>query len=233
MPERVKRLAGRAWRLANRALSRAWLARRLRACPVELERLGHGPAACWVPRGIAPGAVAYCGGVGLDASYDFALAEAKRLDVHSFDPTPAAIAFMARENRGRVAFHPWGLMDRDGILRLHAPFDPAHANWFAENLHGTAETVEVECLSIATVMARLGHGRIDLMKLDIEGSWFAVIPAMLAAGVRPATLCVEFDSPAPLVRVRRVVLALEAAGYALAARDGDNAAFVLLKGQPG
>lgn len=232
MPERLRRLAGRAWRTANRMLSRGWLARRLRPGVARLERLGEGHAAWWVPEDIAPGAIAYCGGVGLDATYDFALVERKRLEVHSFDPTPAAIAFMERENRGRVRCHPWGLMDRDGTMRFHAPFDATHANWFAENLHGTQETFAAECLTIPSVMARLGHARIDLLKLDIEGSWFAVVPAMLAAGVRPPTLCIEFDSPAPLARVRQVVLALETAGYALAARDGDNAAFVLTAGDP-
>lgn len=217
---------GRAWRRANRAVSRAWLSRRVTQSPVPLELLGEGHAAWWVPTDIGPGAIAYCGGVGLDATYDFALAERKQLDVHSFDPTPAAIAYMARENNGRVSLHPWGILDEDRKVRFHAPFDPTHANWFAENIHHTADTFEAQCLTVKSIMQRLGHSRIDLLKIDIEGSWPGVLRQMLADGIHPETLCVEFDSPAPLWRVRPVVLALEQAGYRAVARIADNVAFV-------
>lgn len=217
---------GRIWRKLNRLVSRRWLARRLVASPAALVRLGHGHAAWWAPAAIAPGSVAYCGGVGLDATYDFALADALGLEVHSFDPTPHAIAYMARENRGRVQFHPWGMMGEDRVVQFHAPFDLAHGNWFAENLHATDRTFSAECLTIGSIMRRLGHRRIDLLKIDIEGSWFSVIPAMLAEGIHPPVVCIEFDSPAPLWRVRQVTLALEAAGYRAVDREGDNVVFV-------
>lgn len=210
----------------NRLISRAWLATRVRPGDYAFQRFGQGHASWWVTDDMPSGAIAYCGGVGLDASFDFALAEEKGMEVHSFDPTPGSIAYMERENRGRVAFHPWGLSNKDAVLRFHAPHNRAHANWFIDNLHGTDVFFEAECYTIGTIMKKLGHGRIDLLKIDIEGSWARVIAAMLDERIHPRILCVEFDSPAPLPKVRATVRRLESAGYVLARRDKENCVFV-------
>ncbi|MFC3098007.1 FkbM family methyltransferase [Alteraurantiacibacter palmitatis] len=217
---------GQAWRRANRLISRRWLETQIRPTKRALQMYGQGHAAWWVPADIAPGSIAYCGGVGLDATFDFALAEEKRLEVHSFDPTPRAIAYIEQENHGRVHFHPWGLLDRNEVMRFHAPADPRHVNFFIENLHNTSDYFEAECLTIGTIMQRLGHDRIDLLKIDIEGSWLPVLSRMLDDRIYPATLCVEFDSPAPLSRVRPIVKRLQQAGYMLVRRDKENCVFL-------
>ena len=222
----AKVLLGRIWRKANRLISRAWLRTQVQRSHYQFERFGEGHAAWWVLSDIEPGKVAYCGGVGLDATFDFTLAEAKGLEVHSFDPTPHSIEYMARENRGRVAFHPWGLLDRNETIRFHAPIDRAHANWFVDNLHDTKDFFEAPCFTLATIMEKLGHEEIELLKIDIEGSWNRVLARMLEDRIYPRILCVEFDSPAPLLRVRKTVRSLKKAGYTLARRDKENCVFV-------
>lgn len=194
--------------------------------PFAFVRFGEGHAAWWVLADIAPNSVAYCGGVGLDATFDFEIAEKMNMEVHSFDPTPGSIAFMERENRGRVHFHPWGLLDHDTTVRFHAPLNSTHANWFVDNLHDTDEFFEAECWTIGTIMHKLRHDKIDLLKIDIEGSWGRVLRRMLADEIYPRVLCVEFDSPAPLLRVRKTVRALQDAGYILTRRDKENCVFV-------
>lgn len=226
----LKRYAGGAWRRANRYVSRAWLRTQLRPGERTFERFGEGHAAWWVPSDTQPGAVAYCGGVGQDATFDFALAEEKGMEVHSFDPTPGSIAYMERENGGRVHFHPWGMLDNDKVMRFHAPANPKHANWFIDNLHSTEDFFEAHCFTMQTIMSKLGHSSIELLKIDIEGSWGQVISSMLASGIRPRTVCVEFDSPAPIARVRRITKALQNAGYELVRRDKENCLFVMQSG---
>lgn len=223
----MQQFVRRAARRLSRQVSMAWLQQQLVPSDIPFQRFGEGHAAWYARADSAKDTIAYCGGVGQDATFDFALADRLRMDVHSFDPTPGSIAYMARENRGRVQFHPWGMLDRDDIIRFYAPTDRRHANWFAENLHGTSEFFEAEVYSIASIMRKLGHDRIDLLKIDIEGSWHRVLSGMLDAGIRPPTVCVEFDSPAPLGRVRPIVRRLQQAGYALVRRDHENCVFVL------
>ncbi len=222
----LKLYAGRAWRRGNRILSRAWLRLQVKQGGEQWERYGEGHAAWWVTSDITPGSIAYCGGVGVDATFDFAIAEKKGMQVHSFDPTPTSIAYMERENAGRVQFHPWGMLDRDETMRFHAPLNPNHPNWFIDNLHGTDDYFEAECLTIPSIMQKLGHDAVELLKIDIEGSWAPVIDAMIKGGVYPRIVCVEFDSPAPILRVRRTVKQLNQAGYRLARRDKENCVFI-------
>lgn len=222
----VKVIVGRVWRRFNRLAARAWLATQVDSGGPSLLRFGEGHAAWWALADTPAGAIAYCGGVGMDATFDFALADELGLEVHSFDPTPSSIAYMERENRGRVNFHTWGMLDRDATIRFHAPLDASHANWFVDNLHGTSDYFEAECFTIKTIMAKLGHDHIDLLKIDIEGSWGQVLQSMLQDGIHPKLLCVEFDSPAPLPRVRKSVQALKQAGYSLVAREKENCVFV-------
>lgn len=223
----LNRYAGGVWRRLNRYISRAWLSGQIKGDGFSFERYGKGHAAWWVPSDTKSGAIAYCGGVGLDATFDFALADEKGMVVHSFDPTPGSIAYMERENSGRVNFHPWGMLDRDQVVRFHSPANPKHANWFIDNLHGTTDYFEAPCYTIQSIMTQLGHDQIELLKIDIEGSWGQVLTSMLESGVRPRTVCVEFDSPAPLSRVRGMTKALQNAGYVLARRDKENCVFVL------
>jgi hypothetical protein len=75
-------------------------------------------------------------------------------------------------------------------------------------------------------MKKLGHAHIEMLKIDIEGSWGQVLNGMLESGITPRTVCVEFDSPAPLGRVRAMTKALQAAGYVLARRDKENCVFI-------
>lgn len=221
---------GRAWRNLNRRVSRLYLGRQRDAGAAArlgpLVRLGSAENGWYAPEGRLDGLRCYCIGVGLDASFDFALAE-RGAEVHAFDPTPTAIAYMERENAGRVRFHPWGVLDHDGTMRLYAPLSETHGSHFLHDLHRTGQYHEVPCLRLGSIVARLGHDRIDLLKMDIEGSWYEVIPDMLDAGLRPPLLQVEYDSPAPVWRVSRSHLALAAAGYALVLREGDNAVYAL------
>jgi FkbM family methyltransferase len=230
---------GRAWRNLNRRISRLYLNRQLRGAgggpgggpaggaasgPGGFERLGSAQNGWYRPRDLPRGARCYCIGVGLDASFDFALAE-RGAEVHAFDPTPAAIAYMERVNAGRVAFHPWGVLDSDSTMRLYQPMSADHGSHFLHDLHQTGKFHEVPCYRLATIMGKLGHDRIDLMKMDIEGSWYEALQDMVAAGIRPGILEVEYDSPAPIWRVARIHRLLVRAGYALILREADNAIY--------
>ena len=75
--------------------------------------------------------------------------------------------------------------------------------------------------------------RLALLKVDIEGAEYEVLRSMLAAGVRPEQLLVEFDqinqplSPLFWVELVRVLRELRDAGYRLVHRERSNYVFVL------
>lgn len=206
------------------------LRRVLRVRAVDgLVRLGSAYGGWVVPEhALRAGAVCYSAGLGEDATFDLALA-VRGCEVHVFDPTPRAIAYAATVFAGVVGieFHAMGLWSGREVRRFYAPADPAHVSHSTVNLRNTSAFFEAPCESVSGIMKQLGHATIDLLKLDIEGAEYEVLQSMLAAGVRPAVVCAEFDQAVPLRRTVAQVRALQAAGYALTALDGWNYTFCL------
>lgn len=164
--------------------------------------------------------VCYCAGAGEDISFDLALIERFGCQVHTFDPTPRAIAHarslaehaaagppMPINNRAdafysvepaKVASHlrflPYGIYGESGPQRFYEPSDPSHVSHSTANLQGTSRYFVAECKTIGDIMRELGHIRLDLLKLDIEGAEHSVISNLIEEGIRPRVLCVEFDA---------------------------------------
>ena len=191
---------------------------------VELERLGSAYGGWVVPVQLFDeSSICYCAGVGLDASFDLALAGRAGCIVHAFDPTPRAAAYAeqvaAKEPRFR--FSPVGLWDEDTSMRFFAPADPSHVSHSIVNLQKTETFFEADCRSVRTLMRERGHDRIDLLKMDIEGAEYRVLDALLAEGILPGVLCIEFDERHHPIdagyrkRMRQRIDALRGAGYRL------------------
>lgn len=218
---------GRAWRNVNRRISRQYVklfARKVTA-PFAMKRYGSDYGGWYAPDPLPAGALCYCIGVGADATFDF---ELKRLggDVHSFDPTPYSIRYMEEHADKGVTFHPWGLWNENTTMKLFAPLSKEHHSHFLTDLHSTGSYEEVDCLTLGTIMERLGHKDIFLLKMDIEGSWYETLSEFIPKGIHPKILGVEFDSPAPVWRVAKTVSMLEKHGYSLAVQEKDNVTFI-------
>ena len=85
------------------------------------------------------------------------------------------------------------------------------------NVQRTREFFTAACLSLESLMARFGHERIDLLKLDIEGAEGPLLDAMLAGPQRPRRLRpVELDAQHPRAqRAGYVVRQAEDRNYTL------------------
>lgn len=207
------------------------LRRRLKPVPrPDLEDLGDDNASWVVPTSrLSSSSICYCVGVGEDVSFDLALIEQFGCKVWAFDPTPRAIRFAeghaAREER--FHFLPVGLWSEDTTLRFYAPSNPAWVSHSAVNLQNTSEYFEAPCRSVASLMKELGHGRIDLLKMDVEGAEYEVLDGMMRDAVAPRILCVEFDQPMPTRRTIDMVSRLTDHGYLLTHIQGWNYTFVL------
>jgi FkbM family methyltransferase len=230
---RVDRVVRRVWRTVGiDSLTRQHLHPRK-----DLVRLGSDYGGWIVPSTpLERNSVCYCAWAGEDITFDLALTERFGCQVHIFDPTPRAIAHVERVAAGNplIHFDPLGLWNCEATLKFYAPANPAHVSHSVLNLQHTDTYFEAHCCSLADLMKRNGHDRLDLLKIDIEGAEYRVLQSMLESRIHPGILCVEFDEAVHSVtravraRVTQSVRSLLDSGYALVEQEGRaNYLFVL------
>jgi FkbM family methyltransferase len=196
----------------------------------NMEKLGSRQGGWVVPTDmIKPEWICYCGGVGEDVTFDLALIDRFGCEVYAFDPTPRAISHAARSaaNNPRFHFYPYGLWSADTELKFYASRNPQLVNHSAVNLQGTSSYFVAPCKRISTIIKELGHDRIDLLKIDIEGSEYEVLDSLIEDDLRfIKVLCVEFDQPMPIVGIYRMARKIIRWGYSLASIDAWNYTFI-------
>jgi FkbM family methyltransferase len=194
-----------------------------------LEFLGTRYGGWTIPTGVlGPNSTCYCVGVGEDISFDLDLIRRYDSNVYAFDPTPRAIGYIDRRAPlpPKFRFMPVGIWKSDEIMRFYEPDNPVHVSHSIVNLQNTKRYFEAPCRRLSSLMQELGHARLDLLKIDIEGAEYEVIQSLLDDNVDIGILCVEFDEANSPVdgryrdRIRNTLRALRARRFRLAARTG-------------
>lgn len=162
--------------------------------------------------------VVYSAGIGDDLSFDLGVIERFGCKVIGFDPTPRCQEWIEKQSLDpRFVFLAEGLAGHDGSLRLYPLESSRSVNHTLIPRPGLEHlSVEVPCRRISTIMKRVNHASIDLLKLDVEGAEYEIIDDMLQAGIRPKQLLVEFHHRFPGIgvgRTKNAVRSLRCAGY--------------------
>jgi len=142
--------------------------------------------------------IVYSLGVGEDVDFDRALIRRFKLRVHAFDPTPSTVEWLAaRDMPQEFHFHPWAVTARDGLLRLYPRIrkDGSRSTVMYSLVPGAAspdDAILVPAFCLESILAELGHRRLDVLKMDIEGAEYEVLDSLLQNAVQPVQLLVEF-----------------------------------------
>lgn len=204
------------------------LGRRLRGMPrqvqqIALPKLRLGQTKELSQHAIAPdllhrGAVVYSLGIGASIDFELELIGRFGCTVHAFDPAPNTQAFVRTlQLPPQFIAHAWGVSDRDGLLQVDGA--RARTSWG-----------EVRVRRLTTLMDQLGHGHLDLLKLDIAGAEYAVIDTLASSSIRPTQVLVEFHHHKrhiPLARTERALTQLNRLGYRIFDCQPDGKSFSL------
>ncbi len=176
----------------------------------------------FTPQGLNSGSIVYSLGVGDDIDFDLSVIEKYGVKVHAFDPTPSSIDMLdGRDLPQRFEFHPWAVTATDGSLTFYPRLkkdgtkSDVMYTMIAEE-ETIDDAIEVAAYSLSTISEKLGHQKIDLMKMDIEGAEYEVLDGLLASPIRPTQLLVEFHHRFPGISLNKtadVIERLRAAGY--------------------
>lgn len=159
---------------------------------------------CVCPEGLGPSSIVYSFGVGEEISFDLELIRRFGACVHAFDPTPRSIEWLSRQSLpGNFLFHPHGVADFDGHAKFLPPVNPAHVSHTLVERQTPWSAIEVPVRRLSSIMQDLGHERVDLLKMDIEGAEYAVLKDLLASRIPVNQLLVEFHHRWPEIGIEK------------------------------
>jgi len=207
--------------------------RRTVVCPTELLGTPYGSYAI-CPTFVDERSVVYCFGVGLDTSFDEELIARRGVTVHAFDPTPRSIEWLkSRATSDHFVFHAWGIADFDGTAKFYPPTNPTHtSHTIVPSGSRAGAGIDVRVLRLQTTMQRLGHERVDVLKMDVEGAEYSVLKDVLASGVPVGQILIEFHHHRPGIAIattQEAIDGLERAGYEMFHGDPRGYEFSFLR----
>ena len=137
--------------------------------------------------------VIYSFGIGEDISFDQKLIKEKNVFIHAFDPTPRSWAHVKKFNEPRIKLYKYGLSNIDCIKNFYAPQNKDHVSYSTyRNEQSSESIVDVQFYCLNSIMFKLNHNHLDLIKLDIEGEEFNVLEDIINSYLRPKQILVEF-----------------------------------------
>lgn len=204
-----------------------------RQIDIPMLMLGAGDGTWHVaPELIHDSSVVYSFGIGRDLRFESDLIARFAVAVHAFDPTPIALAWVAEQTLpAGLHVHPVGVAATDGVARFAAPSKATWESFSMVRREGVGPSIEAPVRRIRTLMHDLGHTQVDLIKMDIEGAEYSVLPDIIESGVRPRQVLIEFHHRWREVGARRtrdMIRLLQAHQYRIAhvSAKGRELAFV-------
>lgn len=161
----------------------------------QLTRIGSDYGGYFLDSSILPqDSVIYSAGIGLDISVDLALIRQYCCTVHAFDPTPQVQTWLAAQDLpSEFRFHPVGIADFDGVADFFLPPRPDFlSHSMVASRQYSADSIRVPVKKLSSVMKELGHKRIDVLKMDIEGAEYAVMLDLIRDRIEVGQILVEF-----------------------------------------
>lgn len=189
------------------------------------------------PDGLDGNSVIYSFGVGEDVSFDSELISRYKLKVHAFDPSPRSIDWIARQELPEeLCFYAYGLAAQDGTITFS---EPAESNIHSlkisaeEGENSGLKTHDLPVHRLPTIIQKLGHDRIDILKMDIEGAEYEVIEDILESPVPISQVLIEFHHRFPNIGVektREAIARMNRGGYRIfnVSASGEEISFIKL-----
>ena len=188
------------------------------------------------PHNLDEHSVIYSFGVGEDISFDLELIQYYNLHIHAFDPSPRSIEWVQKQNiRAEFHFHPFGLAGQDGFITFSEPAEPGiHSLKMTDSFRGDNTELKTHLLPVhrlQTVFEKLGHERIDILKMDIEGAEYKVIEDIIHSSIPISQVLIEFHhrfSTVGIGMTKQAISLLNGAGYRIfnVSASGEEISFI-------
>lgn len=176
--------------------------------------------------------VAYSFGVGFDYSFEMELVGKYGMEVYAFDPSPEVVKEMERKELPKnLKYYAYGLSDEDALKTFYLPSSGRKGRNYSEHFAPwtSSAKMQMQVYRLSTLMKRFGHDRLDLLKMDVEGSEFMALPDILESGMEFDQLCIETHTrifPDSVEKMRGVKKLLNDHGYLLVSNGRQEQTYI-------
>ena len=176
-------------------------------------------------------------GVGEEISFDLEMARRFNAWIYAYDPTPKAEIYMkSYESNDRISFYPIGISSKNEFVHFYLPKNENYVSGAQDkrdDLENDPILVEMRsCASIIDGFQDIDY--VDVLKMDIEGAEFKVIPDILSnRKIEIKQILIEFHDrfyQEGIAMKNSTLEMLDAAGYILAYEVKQEHTMTFIKG---
>jgi FkbM family methyltransferase len=159
--------------------------------------------------------VCYCIGAGGDISFDLALIHNYGAAVRAFDPVARYVELAIETSRDEPSFsiRQLAIATSDGPIRMQVTHDQRSRSVSPAGLYDSHDFIELPGRTLPSVMAEVGDRQIDLLKLDIEGGEYDVIPTLDLQALGVKIFAAQLHHNGSVRNARALIAHLGRSGY--------------------
>jgi FkbM family methyltransferase len=204
----------------NNAVKRRWFEHQMHrislAPAADVFQIGSAYGGWTLPEGVIdPSWTCYSVGAGGDITFDMELIDRYGLTVRSFDAVEAYVEHARIEGAGRPRFsaHHAAIGLANGPVRFQMTHDETSKSVSPAGLYESDEYVELPGRTIHSLMTEFGDSTVELLKLDIEGGEYDLLPQLDLRSLGFRVFAVQLHHTGTLRGARGIVEDLREAGY--------------------
>ena len=186
------------------------------------------------PRDLTPGSIIYSFGVGENIDFELGIMDKYNCPIYAFDPTPKSIDWIQKQRLpNNFNFYKFGIGNYNGKITFYPPKNSAHVSHsIIPKTKNQTNYISVPVRTLKTIMKKLNHDKIDILKMDIEGSEYNVIKNILKSNLHITQILIEFHHRFPGIsadKTRNAIRLLNKKGYKIFAISPSREEYSFIK----
>ena len=203
---------------------------------IDKEYLGSAEYGGWYihPNILDKKSLIYSFGIGEDISFDLDLIKKFGCRVYAFDPTPKSLKWLEKQKLPPEFFYyDYGIGNYDGQAKFFPPKNPKHVSHsMIPKNNSKNKPIKVQVYKLQSILNKIGHQEIDLLKMDIEGAEYKVLENILKSKIKIRQILVEFHHRFPRVspmQTKNIIKKLNNYGYKIFAVSPSREEYSFIK----
>jgi FkbM family methyltransferase len=163
----------------------------------------------------------YCVGAGGDISFERELLTRYGPIVRSFEPDEGYVGQLrvSPEDEERFSLYQMAIAPADGPIRMQRTHIPGSRSLSPAHLYETEDYVEVPGRSLRSLMEEFGDESVELLKVDVEGGEYELLPTLDLAGMGVRVFCTQLHHTGTVRQAKALIDGLRRQGFRLVNYD--------------